>query len=77
MLTADLLMGVRFGCPRFEFEFVNAMLGIQLLFFTKSHCLPGTIAFSQRHWEQDLLGHLWRCLSSCCCLQCPEFYRNG
>ncbi|KAJ5953147.1 hypothetical protein N7454_000043 [Penicillium verhagenii] len=39
------LMGARLGCPRFGFELINAMLAIQLLFLTGSHCLTGTIAF--------------------------------
>ncbi|KAJ6011253.1 hypothetical protein N7451_002665 [Penicillium sp. IBT 35674x] len=39
------LMGARLGCPRFGFELINLMLGIQLLFLTGSHCLTGTIAF--------------------------------
>ncbi|KAJ5089971.1 hypothetical protein N7532_008655 [Penicillium argentinense] len=42
---AGRLMGARLGCPRFGFELVNVMLGIQLLFLTGSHCLTGTIAF--------------------------------
>ena len=39
------LMGARLGCPRFGYELINAMLAIQLLFLTGSHCLTGTIAF--------------------------------
>ncbi|KAJ5916410.1 hypothetical protein N7504_000425 [Penicillium tannophilum] len=42
---AGRLMGARLGCPRFGFELINLMLGIQLLFLTGSHCLTGTIAF--------------------------------
>jgi hypothetical protein len=38
-------MGSKLGCPRFGHELINAMLGIQLLFLTGSHCLMGTIAW--------------------------------
>lgn len=39
------LMGARLGCPRFGYELMSAMLALQLLFLTGSHCLTGTIAF--------------------------------
>ncbi|KAJ5374437.1 hypothetical protein N7517_006443 [Penicillium concentricum] len=42
---AGRLMGHRLGCGRFGYELVNAMLGLQLIFLTASHCLTGTIAF--------------------------------
>ncbi|KAJ5779890.1 hypothetical protein N7457_007610 [Penicillium paradoxum] len=42
---AGRLMGRRFGCGRFAYELVNAMLCLQLIFLTASHCLTGTIAF--------------------------------
>ncbi|KAJ5503771.1 hypothetical protein N7463_006645 [Penicillium fimorum] len=42
---AGRLMGRRIGCGRFGYELVNAMLGLQLIFLTASHCLTGTIAF--------------------------------
>lgn len=42
---AGRLMGRRLHCGRFGYELVNAMLGLQLIFLTASHCLTGTIAF--------------------------------
>ncbi|KAJ5206499.1 Amino acid transporter transmembrane [Penicillium cf. griseofulvum] len=42
---AGRLLGHRLGCGRFGYELVNAMLGLQLIFLTASHCLTGTIAF--------------------------------
>lgn len=42
---AGRAMGSKLGCPRFGYELINAMLGIQLLFLTGSHCLTGTIAW--------------------------------
>ncbi|KAI3212661.1 hypothetical protein CBS147311_234 [Penicillium roqueforti] len=42
---AGRLLGHRLGCGRFAYELVNAMLGLQLIFLTASHCLTGTIAF--------------------------------
>ena len=42
---AGRVMGAKLGCPRFGYELINAMLGIQLLFLTGSHCLTGTIAW--------------------------------
>jgi hypothetical protein len=42
---AGRLLGRRLGCGRFGYELVNAMLGLQLIFLTASHCLTGTIAF--------------------------------